>query len=317
MRLTEGIPVTKIAEWIGAELHGESNILVTGINEIHKVEKGDITFVDIDKYYDKSIASEASVIIINKFVDEIPPGKAILLLDEPFEAFSFLAKKFRPPVPVFSSSIHESAVVHPSVQIGPNVIIANNVAIGADCKIFGNNYIGPYSKIGDRVVIQPGAIVGSEAYYFKKQKTGTLKKWHTVGRVVLEDDVEIGANCTVNSGVSGDTFIGSGTKLDSLIHVGHGAVLGKNCLVAAQVGIGGKTIIGNNVTLYGQVGVAHNLIIGDDSVILAKSGVGKNIEPGKRYFGIPAKEVSQIFKELAALSNLPGFFRNGSKEKEH
>ena len=313
MRLSEGIPVTKIAEWIDAELHGNSDMTATGINEIHKVQKGDITFVDLDKYYDKALSSEASVIIMDKMPDEIPAGKTILITEEPFESYNNLAKKFRPATPIYTDAIHESASIHPSVQMGPNVIVANNVTIGADTRIFGNVFIGPYTRIGERVVIQPGAIIGSEAYYFKKKKEGHYKKWHTVGRVVIEDDVEIGANCTVNSGVSGDTFIGQGSKLDSLIHVGHGAVIGRNCLVAAQVGIGGKTIIEDGVTLYGQVGIAHNLVIGEGSIVLAKSGVSKSIEPGKRYFGIPAKEVSQIYKELAALSNLPGFFRNGSK----
>ena len=312
MKLEEKISVKALAEWIGATIQGNDQSVITGINEIHKVVEGDLTFVDIDKYYDKSISSDASVIIINKQIEHLPEGKTLLIIDQPFEAYSWLSRKFRQESPINSEAIHDSSVIHPSTQLGPNVIVAENVRIGANCKIHGNVYIGPFTRIGQNVIVQPGAVIGSEAYYFKKQTLGDYKKWHTIGRVVIEDDVEIGANCTVNSGVSGDTVIGQGSKLDSLIHVGHGAVIGKNCLIAAQVGIGGKTIIEDDVTLYGQVGIAHNLVIGKGAIILAKSGVSKSIEPGKRYFGIPAKEVSQIYKELAALSNLPGFLKNGN-----
>src|SRR5690606_30029363 len=147
-------------------------------------------------------------------------------------------------------------------------------------------YIGNDTVIGDRVNIQAGALLGTDAFYFKKTDK-QYSKWNSCGRVVIENDVEIGAGCTINKGVSGDTIIGAGSKLDSQVHIGHGAVIGKNCLFAAQVGVAGKTIIGSNVVLYGQVGIAQNLTIGDGAVLLAKSGVSKNLEGNKVYFGIP------------------------------
>jgi len=190
-----------------------------------------------------------------------------------------------------------------NTHIDYGVTIGHDVVIGDDCYIQSGAFIGDGTKIGDRVNIQAGALLGTDAFYFKKIN-GAYHKWRSGGRVIVNDDVEIGAGCTINRGVSGETIIGAGTKLDSQVHVGHGVVIGQHCLIAAQTGIGGKTIIGDSCVIYGQVGIAQNLVIGSNSVILAKSGVSKNLRGGETYFGYPADIAREKFKELARLRQI-------------
>ena len=286
---------------IDAEIVGDDQIVIKGINEIHKVTPGDLMFVDVEKYFAKALQSAATGIILNEKI-ECPKGKVLLVVDEPFEAYNFLAKKFR-PAQVIRQPIHPGAKIHPSTTLETGVIIADNVSIGENCFIEAGAIIRDHVVIGNNVIVQSGAIIGSDAFYYKKEGK-RYKKWHTCGRVIIEDNTVIGAGCTVNKGVSGDTIIGEGSKLDCLVHIGHGAVVGKNCLLAGQVGIGGKTIIGDNAVLYGQVGIAQNLIIGENVIVLAKSGVSKNLASGKTYFGSPAEEVKLKYRELAMLRSL-------------
>ncbi len=301
MKFPQAIPIKEIAESIGAEVIGDATFMATGINEIHKVETGDIMFVDVEKYFNKALSSAASIIILNKRM-ECPEGKVLLLHENPFEAYDSIIRKHRPFQPITRLFPDNTSIDNSSI-IEPNVNIAQQVTIGKNCYIQSNVTIHEHTIIGDNVVIQSGTVIGSDAFYFKK--TGSeYKQWRSGGRVVIEDDVLIGAGCTIAKGVSGDTVIGQGSKLDCQIHIGHGAVIGKNCLLAAQVGIGGKTIIGDEVVLYGQVGIAQSLQIGDKAVILAKSGVSKNLEGGKVYFGYPATEAREKYKELATLRRL-------------
>ncbi|MCB9282544.1 MAG: UDP-3-O-(3-hydroxymyristoyl)glucosamine N-acyltransferase [Lewinellaceae bacterium] len=307
MKLPAPISVRELASKIGAKLIGDETLFATGINEIHKVEPGDVTFSDVQKYYKRALESEATIIILNK--DTIcPDGKAILVVENPFEAYDGLVREYRPFLPL-TAHISDLAQIHPTAIIEPNVVIAPNVRIGAHCYIQANVYIGEHTVIGDHVTIQAGAIISTDAFYYKKTEKG-FQKWRSGGRVVIEDHVEIGAGCTINKGVSGDTVIGEGTKLDSQVHVGHGAVIGKNCLIAGQVGIGGKTIIEDEVVLYGQVGVIQAVRIGKGAVVLAGAGVSKDLEGGKAYFGAPADESGIRYRELAALRHLPEFLKN-------
>jgi len=311
MKFPQPVPVKRIAESIGAKLVGDSTLLATGLNELHKVEKGDITFVDARKYFKKSLGSAASIIIINEEVD-CPKGKALLLCDNPFEAYDGLVRQHRPLRPL-STPISESAFVHPSAIIEPGVFIGHQAVIGKNVYIQAGSYIGDYTHIGDHVTIQAGCMIGTDAFYFQKTENG-FQKWRSGGRVVIENHVDIGAACTINRGVSGDTIIGEGSKLDCQVHVGHGAVIGKNCLIAGQVGIGGKAVLEDNVILYGQVGVAQRVRIGTGAVVSAKSGISKSIDGGKAYFGIPAAEIRERQKELAALRHLPIFLKNYYEE---
>jgi UDP-3-O-[3-hydroxymyristoyl] glucosamine N-acyltransferase len=306
MKFPKPIPVLEIARKTGASLLGDETLLATGINEIHKVEPGDITFVDNRKYFRKSLESAATIIFLNEKTT-CPPGKALLLCESPFEAYDSLVREYRPFRPL-NASISDSASIHPSSIIEPGAVIGHQVVIGRNCYIQANAYIGDHTHIGHHVHIQAGAIIGTDAFYFQKNEAG-FKKWRSGGRVIIEDHVDIGAGCTINKGVSGDTVIGEGTKLDCQVHVGHGAVIGKRCLLAGQVGVGGKAILEDGVILYGQVGVAAKVRIGAGAVVSAKSGVSKDLEGGKAYFGIPAAEIKVRQRELAALRQLPDFLK--------
>lgn len=311
MKFSKPIILSEIAQAINATqiIGSTTTITATGINEIHKVEAGDITFVDVEKYYQKAFRSAASIIIIDQVVTA-PTGKTLLVCDHPFEAYNLLVKKHRPFRPL-NSMIHPSAHIHPSAIIEPNVIIGPNVRIGKRSYIQSNVTIREYTNIGDQAIIQSGSVIGTDAFYFHK-KEKNYEKWRSGGRVIIEDKVDIGPGCTICKGVSGDTIIGAGTKLDAQVHVGHGVVIGQNCLLAAQVGIGGKTIIGDEVTLYGQVGIAPRLKIANKVVVLAKSGVSKNLKADTTYFGYPAREVSLQYKALAALRMLPDLLKKHS-----
>ncbi len=298
MKLEIPLKVSHIAQLIGARLVGDKDIEITGINEIHKVTPGDLTFCDLEKYFPRTLSSDAAAIIVNQEIQNLN-GKVILICDDPFQAYEKLIKRYR-SFKAHTQQIGENCSIHPSVILEHGVVIGHNVTIGEGSYIQANCYIGDHTIIGKRVHIKPHTIIGSDAFYFK-QYPDHLAKWTTAGRVLLHDDVYIGAGCTIDAGVSGDTVIGKGTKLDSQIHIGHGVVLGEHCLLAGQVGVGGKTIIGDRVRIYGQVGIAQNLIIEDDVTINAKSGVNKNLEKGKTYFGIPALEVAEKYREIALI----------------
>lgn len=305
MKFPSPVPVQWIAELIGATLKGNTTAVATGINEIHKVEKGDLVFVDHPKYYQKCIQSEADFIIINKETD-FPSGKALLIVEQPFEAYQTIVRHFRPFVPA-TKLISDTATIGEGTYIAPNVFIGEHVTIGRDCRIAPNVSIMDHCVIGNNVMIQPGTVIGSDAFYYntKKDRDVWYKKMESCGRVVIEDFVEIGAGCTIDRGVSHDTLIGRGSKLDNMIHIGHDTVVGKNCLFAAQVGIAGATTIGDGVILWGQVGVSKTLSIGDNAVVLAQSGVPGNLEAGKTYFGTPCEEAGIKKRELVWVKRIP------------
>jgi UDP-3-O-[3-hydroxymyristoyl] glucosamine N-acyltransferase len=305
MKFPAPVSVQWIAKLIGAELTGNTEGIATGINEIHKVEPGDLVFVDHPKYYDKCLHSEATFIIINQKTD-CPEGKALLIVDKPFEAYQTIVRHFRPFKPA-DKPVSDSATIGEGTYIAPNVFIGHEVSIGKNCFIGPNVSILDYCVIGDNVIIQAGTVIGSDAFYYntKKDREVWYKKMESCGRVVIEDDVEIGAGCTIDRGVSHDTRLGRGSKLDNMVHIGHDTVLGANCLLAAQVAIAGATTLGNGVILWGQVGVSKTLTIEDNVVVLAQSGVGGTLEKGKVYFGSPAEEASYKKRELVWVKRIP------------
>lgn len=305
MRFDTPITAARIATYIDARLIGDGNALATGINEIHKVEAGDISFVDFEKYYNKCLQSAATFIIINKEVPA-PPGKVLFVCDDPFEAYVKLVKRFRPFEPS-GQLISDSAVIGEGSHLQPGVFVGNHVVIGKGCLIHPNVTIYDHTVIGDNVIIHAGSVIGADAYYYKrrKERASQYDKLESCGRVIIHDDVEIGAGTTIDKGVSGDTIIGQGTKIDNHVHIGHGAVIGKNCLFAAQVGIGGKAIIEDEVILWGQVGVSKDLTIGKGAVVYAQSGVASSIEGGKTYFGSPVEDAKTKMKELNWIKRIP------------
>jgi UDP-3-O-[3-hydroxymyristoyl] glucosamine N-acyltransferase len=308
MRFEKPVALREIAAMIGAELTGNADAMATGINEIHKVEKGDLVFVDHPKYYDKCIHSAASFIIINKKTD-CPDGKALLIVEEPFEAYLTIVHHFRPFTPSMKW-ISDSCVVGEGTVVMPGAYIGNKVVIGKNCIIFPQVTILDHCIIGDNVVIQAGTVIGSDAFYYNKKTNREIhyKKMNSCGRVVIEDFVEIGAGCTIDRGVSAETRIGAGTKIDNLVHIGHDTEVGKNCLFAAQVGIAGATTIEDNVILWGQVGVSKTLTIGKNAVVLAQSGVPSSLQEGKTYFGSPAEDASVKKREIVWIKRIPALW---------
>ena len=305
MRFDKPVPITEIARLIGAELIGEEEGVATGINEIHKVEEGDIVFVDHPKYYKKCVESAATFIIINQKT-EFPPHKALLLVDQPFEAYLKIVNHFRPFEPSLKPK-SDTATIGKNTIVMPGAYIGNHVSIGNDCIIHPNVVIMDHCIIGNNVIIQGGTIIGSDAFYYNKKTNRDIhyKKMVSCGRVVIEDFVEIGANCTIDRGVSGDTLIGAGTKMDNLVHIGHDTVVGKNCLFAAQVGVAGATTIEDEVILWGQVGVSKTLTIGKGTEVYAQSGVPASLEGGKKYFGSPAEDALNKKKEFVWIKRIP------------
>jgi UDP-3-O-[3-hydroxymyristoyl] glucosamine N-acyltransferase len=261
--------------------------------------------VDHPKYYEKCINSAATVIIINKKTD-FPKEKTLLVVDEPFEAYLKLVNHFRPFSPS-SKNISDSAGIGSNTVIMPNAFIGNHVTIGNDCIIYPNVTILDHCVIGNNVIIQAGTVIGSDAFYYNKKTNRDIhyKKMTSCGRVVIGDFVEIGANCTIDRGVSADTLIGAGTKIDNLVHIGHDTEVGKNCLFAGQVGIAGATKIEDDVILWGQVGVSKTLTIGKAAVVNAQSGVPTSLEGGKSYFGAPAEDARKKMKELVWIKRIP------------
>jgi UDP-3-O-[3-hydroxymyristoyl] glucosamine N-acyltransferase len=305
MRFEQPVPITEIARLIGAEIIGEEEGVASGINEIHKVEEGDLVFVDHPKYYQKCVSSAATYIIINQKT-EFPPHKALLLVDDPFEAYQQIVRHYRPFQPSQKAKSN-TATVGTGTVIMPGAFIGNEVKIGDDCIIHPNVVIMDHCIVGNHVIIQAGTVIGSDAFYYNKKTNRDIhyKKMLSCGRVVIEDHVEIGAHCTIDRGVSGDTVIGAGTKMDNLVHIGHDTVVGKNCLFAAQVGIAGASHIEDEVILWGQVGVSKTLTIGKGAEVYAQSGVPASIDSGKKYFGSPVEDALSKKKEFVWIKRIP------------
>jgi UDP-3-O-[3-hydroxymyristoyl] glucosamine N-acyltransferase len=302
MKFKETQTLKKIANLLNCEYIGDENFQILGMNEIHVVESGDIVFVDHPKYYDKALQSAATIILINKNVD-CPVGKALLISDDPFRDFNYLIKHFR-PFQFASKSISETAIIGKNTIIQPNSFIGNNVVIGNNCLIHSNVSIYDNTIIGNNVIIHAGTILGADAFYYKKRPDG-FDQLISGGRVVIEDNVGIGALCTIDKGVTGDTTIGEGTKIDNQVHVGHDTKIGKKCLIASQTGIAGCVIIEDEVTIWGQVGTTSGITIGSKAVIMGQTGVTKSVEGGKSYFGTPIQESRETLKQMANIKKIP------------
>lgn len=302
MKFPQQHTLEQIATIISSEFVGPEDFPVLGMNEIHVVTPGDIVFVDHPKYYDKALNSAATVILINKEV-ECPEGKALLISDDPFRDFNKLTKYFK-PFEKAESNIAASAEIGEGSVVQPTAFVGNNVKIGKNCLIHANVSLYDNTIIGDNVTIHSGSVLGGDAFYYKKRPDG-YDKLLSGGRVVIKDNVDIGANCTIDKGVTGDTTIGKGTKLDNLIQVGHDTVIGENCLIASQVGIAGAVIVEDNVTIWGQAGFRSGIIVRKGGVIMGQAGITKSTKENTVYSGNPAMESREWLKELALLRRLP------------
>jgi UDP-3-O-[3-hydroxymyristoyl] glucosamine N-acyltransferase len=302
MKFKQTQSLKEISKIINCKYIGDDDFPVVGMNEIHVVTSGDIVFVDHPKYYDKALLSAATIILINKEV-ACPEGKALLISDDPFRDFNKLTQYFR-PFQFSNVAISDSAIIGEGTIIQPNCFVGNHVIIGKNCLIHSNVSIYDNTIIGDNVIIHAGTILGADAFYYKKRPEG-FDQLISGGRVVIENSVGIGALCTIDKGVTGDTTIGEGTKIDNQVHVGHDTVIGKKCLIASQTGIAGCVIIEDEVTLWGQVGTASGITIGTKAVVMGQTGVTKSVEGGKSYFGTPVEESREKLKQLANIKKIP------------
>jgi UDP-3-O-[3-hydroxymyristoyl] glucosamine N-acyltransferase len=295
----------ELAQIIGNDIKivGDENATVTGINEIHMVVSGDITFVDHPKYYTKALESNASFVIID-VKPENSYGKTLFISSDPFRDYVKLVKHFRTFIP-------QDSFVHPDAKIGegtvmqPGVFVGRNVTIGKNCTIHSNVSIYDHTTIGDNVIIQSNSVIGGEAFYFKRRET-YWDKLESCGSTVIGNDVEIGALCTIDKGVSGATSIGDGCKLDNHIQVGHDTVIGKNVLIGAHSAIAGVVVIEDDCVLWSRVAVNKDIVVGKSTVLLAMSAIDKSVEPGgKVLFGVPAIDARRQWREIAAMRLLP------------
>ena len=296
MKFAHPISLQELGHLIQCDIRGNEHLTVEGINEIHRVVPGDILFVDHPKYYDKALASKASVIIIDKEVS-CPADKGLVISDNPFQVFNQIAAHFYTSRPITPTDISLT-------QRYTDVYFGQNVRIGERVKIYPGARILDDTVIGNDVIIGSNTVIGHNAFYYKKSN-GQYSPMYNCGNVFLADGVEIGANCTIDRGVTDTTFIGEGTKIDNLVQIGHDTRVGKNCLFASQVGIAGCVDIEDGVTFWGQVGCASGVRIGSGTVVLAQSGISKDLAGNETYFGSPCGEVREKFKEMAALKKLP------------
>lgn len=296
------ILLSDLAKLVGGKVVGNHEAQVSGLNELHVVRSGDITFVDHPKYYNKVLNSSATFVLINKEVDP-PEGKSLIIHEAPFDAFNKIILNFNG----FKSSenqVSSSASIGKGTIIQPGAFIGNDVKIGKNCLIHANVAIYDGSEIGDNVIIHSNSVIGADAYYFQKREDG-FKKFQSAGKVIIKDNVEIGALCSIDKGVTGDTIIGEGTKMDNHCQVGHDTVIGKHCLIGAFAAIAGVTVIEDEVILWARVAVNKDIVIGKKAIIMATSAVDKSIEGGKAYMGSPAMEVRQYWKFFASLRKVP------------
>lgn len=319
----------ELAELVGGEVIGQTDLEITGATSIEDAEAHQITFALGGAYLEKAAKSKAGAVIVPRQVTDFP--KPVIRADNPKSAFASLLELFT-PAPQVSRGIHPSCVVAETARIGenaallphvvvagnaiigkntivyPGVFVGENARIGDDCIIYPNVTIREGSRIGNRVIIHSSTVVGSDGYGFVTID-GRHRKVPQVGIVVIEDDVEIGACVTLDRATTGETVIRRGTKMDNLIHLGHNVVVGEDCLLVAFTGISGSTKIGNRVTFAGQSGCAGHLTIGDNCVFAAKCGVIGDVPPNSFYAGFPGRPHKEWLRAEAAAYKVPGMLK--------
>ena len=302
MKFSEPQSLKQISDFLNAKYIGDPSHIISGMNEIQMVEKGDLTFVDHPKYYDMALNSDATTILINKDV-ECPDGKGLIISDDPFVDFNKLSDHFRPFVPA-NEMVSATAVIGEGTVIQPGAFIGEHVKIGKNCLIHSNASVYGHCILGDNVILHSGSVIGADGFYFQKRKGETLK-FKSVGRVILGNHVEVGANTTIDKGVTGDTYVGDYTKFDNHVQVGHDTQIGRYCLIGAFSAIAGVTRIEDNVILWASVLIDKDLVIGEGAVMLATAGTTKSLEGGKVYYGVPAIEVRKAWQQMALIKKLP------------
>jgi UDP-3-O-[3-hydroxymyristoyl] glucosamine N-acyltransferase len=326
----------EIAEAVGARLIGDGRVEVSTVASIASASGNDLVFVEDEKYLAEALQSAAGAIIAGQFASSGASGPPLLVSDHPKLAFARAARVLRGEVRADGTarqgSAHPTAVIHSSVVLGPCVLVeartvvgeraqigkhtrissgcvlGSDVKIGDDCEIYPSVTLYPGTTLGNRVIVHAGAVLGSDGFgYVRDRRTGHYEKFPQVGRLVIEDDVEIGANATIDRGALDETRIRRGTKIDNLVHIGHNCQLGEDVVIAAQTGLSGSIVIENGVVLGGQVGIGEHARIGEGVMLGGQGGVLPNkVLRGKgvAFWGTPAQPVRQYLKQLATLARL-------------
>jgi|SRR5437879_554426 len=329
--------VAEIAKLLGGEVIGDSSLIVKNFAPADRAQPCDLTFAENESYFVRAEQSAASAIIVDgAFKSE---RKVLIRVPNARVAFARILPLFYPE-PTFAGGIHPTAVVpgsahiHPSAHIGPYCVLGEEVRVGARCVLRAGNHLGagcqlgeevhlfpnviiyPGTEVGNRVRIHSGTVIGADGFGYVLEN-GSHRKVPQIGNVIIRDDVEIGANVTVDRGALGPTIIGKGTKIDNLVQIGHNVILGDHCLIVSQAGIAGSTKLGNYVILGGQVGVAGHLKLGNRVSVAAQSGVMHNIPDGEKWFWTPAQPDRQSKRQIVALHQLPDLLKRvGELEKK-
>ncbi|MEZ4686364.1 MAG: UDP-3-O-(3-hydroxymyristoyl)glucosamine N-acyltransferase [Bacteroidia bacterium] len=317
MDFSPSLTAGQAAEMLGTELVGSGDVPLLGINEIHHVRPGDLSFVDHPKYYKTALESPATVILINKVL-EAPQGKALLISDDPFRDFNRLLAFARPLIPLDTEGnpvlgkgvrigknvvFGESVGVLDDTEIGHNVVIGSHVRIGKGSRIQAGVVIGDYTRIGDYCVIGAGTVIGTDALYYKRRPEG-FDRLNSHGGVWIGDRVDIGGNCNIDRGTTADTIIGEGTKIDALVHVGHDSRIGRHCLIAGNSILAGNVTLEDEVMVWGKVGISQNVVVGKGATIMSHARVTHDLEAGGTYAGLFAEDHRQHLRSMAALRKL-------------
>ncbi|MFC1658465.1 UDP-3-O-(3-hydroxymyristoyl)glucosamine N-acyltransferase [Candidatus Omnitrophota bacterium] len=330
--------VREIADFLKGEVFGDEKAVITGVRGIREARQGDVTFLANSRYHYLISRTRASAIITSRD-DAEKSAKTLIRVDNPSLAFAKIVNKFHPRQAIKPKGIHPTAIIAKSAKLGNEVaigayaVVEENAVIGDEAIIYPGCYIGRDASIGskaliyanvsireevvvgNRVVIQSGSVIGSDGFGFITQD-GKHQRVPQVGTVVVEDDVEIGANVTVDRARFDKTLIGKGTKIDNLVQIAHNVVIGENCFIVAQAGISGSTVIGNNTVLAGQAGLVGHISVGDNVVVAAQAGVTKSIPANTMVSGYPAKPHSIAKRINACIQNLPGLYKTVSEMKK-
>ncbi len=326
-------PLQQIAEGVGARLIGDGSVAMSGVASMQSAGPDDLVFVEDEKHLAAALESRAGALIAKEFAAAVPCGRPVLISEHPKLAFARAARILRDGSQGnWHGGVHASAVVHPTAVLGPGVcvqeravigeraqigagccvgagcVIGAEVVVGSSCEVYPNVTIYPGTTLADRVIVHAGAVLGSDGFgYVRDPKTGQYEKFPQVGRLVIEDDVEIGANTTIDRGALDETRIRRGSKIDNLVHIGHNCQIGENVVIAAQTGLSGSIVIENGVVLGGQVGIGEHARIEEGVMLGGQGGVLPNkVLRGKgvAFWGTPAQPLREYLKQLATLARL-------------
>jgi UDP-3-O-[3-hydroxymyristoyl] glucosamine N-acyltransferase len=328
--LAIALTLSELAQWVDGDIvRGGLDLSLTGMAALDMAGPHDVSFLGNEKYHAQFLETKAAAVIVPRGVNDGPEGVALIAVENPTLAFSVVVRHFATIARAFAPGVHPRAFVDPTAtldpakvcvhpgavvmagatvgdgsEIGSNSVIGTDAVVGNDCHIMANATVRERCVLGDRVILQPGAVVGSDGYGYEFSG-GRHVKIDQVGIVEIGDDVEIGANTSIDRARFGKTLIGEGTKIDNLVQIGHNCIIGKHCLIIALTGISGSTRLGNYVTMAGQVGTVGHITIGDKATLTARAGATANLPGGEIYAGNPAQPFRDEMKVRANVRRLP------------